>query len=65
MILKKNFLKNLLPHRDMSCSQNGNVGKLRDQNLIFRFFGRCLVLFSYWETEKGKENILIAENNLY
>ena len=27
MILKKNFLKNLLPRRDMSCSQNGNVGK--------------------------------------
>ena len=29
MILKKNFLKNLLPRRDMSCSQNGNVGKFQ------------------------------------
>ena len=45
MILKNNFLKNVLPRRDMSCSQKGKVGKLRDQNLIFRFFGRCL--FSY------------------
>ena len=41
-VLKKNCLKNLLPRRDISCSQNGNVGKLRDQNLILRFFGRCL-----------------------
>ena len=40
---EKNFLKNLLLRRDMSCSQNGNVGKLRDQNLIFRFFGQCLI----------------------
>ena len=50
MILKKNFLKNVLPRRDMSCSQNGNIGKFRDQNLIFKFFGWSLIsLLGDWK----------------
>ena len=38
----------------MICLQNGNVGKLRDQYFIFRFFEN--VSFSYWDIKYRKRN---------
>ena len=41
--IEKEFFEKFIATWRYELFQNENVGKLRDQNLIFRSFGRCLI----------------------